>query len=62
MEDLRGDVSAQCVSPDARDGDSQPAYVWAAVAVGLALFVLMLVVTAVYSLRNINTLKIMACE
>lgn len=62
MEDLRGDVSAQCVLPDVHDGDSQPAYVWVAVAVGLALFVLMLIVTAIYSLRNINTLKIMACE
>ncbi|CAH2091877.1 unnamed protein product [Euphydryas editha] len=61
VEDISGDVSAECVLPDARDGDgSQPAYVWVAVAVGLMLFVVLVFVTAIYSLRNINTLKIMA--
>ncbi|CAK1551722.1 unnamed protein product [Leptosia nina] len=49
----------ECVSPDSATQDGLPAYVWAAVVVGLILF-LLVVFIVVYVLRNTYTFKILA--
>ncbi|XP_047545752.1 uncharacterized protein LOC125077754 [Vanessa atalanta] len=61
VEDLRGDVSAECVQPDPRGDASSPSvFVWVAVAIGLLLFLVLVAVILICLLRNTYTYKILA--
>ncbi|XP_046978451.1 uncharacterized protein LOC124544077 [Vanessa cardui] len=61
VEDLRGDVSAECVQPDGRGDASSPSvFVWVAVAVGLLLFLVLVAAILICLLRNTYTYKILA--
>ncbi|XP_072942188.1 uncharacterized protein [Epargyreus clarus] len=59
VEDHGGENGPQCVTAIARDEGGPPAYVWAAVAVGLLLLALAVIII-VYVLRNPDTFKILA--
>ncbi|XP_069355117.1 uncharacterized protein [Maniola hyperantus] len=60
VEDLRGDVTLQCVPADVHGHAAVPAYVWGIISVVALLLFALVVFIVTYVLRNTYTFKIFA--
>ncbi|XP_045763457.1 uncharacterized protein LOC123866138 isoform X2 [Maniola jurtina] len=60
VEDIRGDVTLQCVAADAHGHAAVPAYVWGIIGVVALLLFALVVFIVTYVLRNTYTFKILA--